>query len=355
VLGTRWRAAIGVAGARHAGAAAAFALCLGLLLVLDVGAEGASAARPGARPLTVYTVAAGVQFINTADDRARGYDNNPFDSVTNRLRAAVNDKGSGPFPGDVAVFSFRMFSDRKLARSAGSAVYTCYFNYAKHALCKSFYEFPGNGGTVVAAGPVDFSQRGFKLVVTGGTKRYQDLQGQVTSTPIPGNVQRVTIGPGLRSGAGGQQRVRVFAEPTTAQFMNHADDRVRGMSTNPFNVSKKALDLVIITNGKEKGNGPFPGDDILYTFKLYSGKDKSRRAGSAIFTCYYNFAKHAICDSYFDFGDGLVLASGPVVFDSTRFTLSVAGGTGKYAQARGAVTATPATKTLERFALRLLG
>ena len=100
----------------------------------------------------------------------------------------------------------------------------------------------------------------------------------------------------------------MYAVATTAQFMNHADDRLRGMSTNPFNVNTRAL--VIITKGQEKGNGPFPGDDILYSFKLYSDPKLPNANGSAMFTCYYNFVKRATCDSYFELDGGLVLASG---------------------------------------------
>jgi hypothetical protein len=144
----------------------------------------------------------------------------------------------------------------------------------------------------------------------------------------------------------------VYAVPSTAQFMNHADDRLRGMSTNPFNVKTQAL--VIITHGNEKKNGPFPGDDILYTFKLYGSPKRGKQVGSAMFTCYYHFAKRATCESYFELADGVVLASGPVAFNSKRFVLSVTGGTNEYLGVLGQVTATPAAGNSERLDLRLL-
>ena len=78
--------------------------------------------------------------------------------------------------------------------------------------------------------------------------------------------------------------------------------------------------MIVNANGKEKGNGPFPGDDILYSFKLYSDPKLDKPAGSAMFTCYYTFAKRATCDSYFELDGGVLLASGQVVFDGTRFT-----------------------------------
>src|SRR6185503_7198375 len=126
----------------------------------------------------------------------------------------------------------------------------------------------------------------------------------------------------------------------------HADDRLRGMSTNPFNVNTRAL--VITAKGQEKGNGPFPGDDILYSFKLYSDPKLEKRTGSAMFTCYYTFVKRATCDSYFELDGGLVLASGRVVFNGTRFTLGVSGGTGKYLGTLGEVRASPAAATSAR-------
>ena len=52
------------------------------------------------------------------------------------------------------------------------------------------------------------------------------------------------------------QNLRVYALPATVQFMNHADDRLRGMSTNPFKLKSEVV--ILGKNGKEKGNGPFP-------------------------------------------------------------------------------------------------
>src|SRR5262249_975281 len=91
--------------------------------------------------------------------------------------------------------------------------------------------------------------------------------------------------------------LRIYAVPSTVQFMNHADDRLRGMSTNPFNQKSEAV--ILNANGKEKGAGPFPGDDILYAFKLYGDAKRTKPIGAAMFTCYYEFVKRATCDSYF--------------------------------------------------------
>ena len=160
-----------------------------------------------------------------------------------------------------------------------------------------------------------------------------------------------TVAGSARAGSSAE-KLTVYAVATTAQFMNHADDRLRGMSTNPFNV--KSQGLVLKTNGKEKGNGPFPGDDILYSFKLYGDPKLRKRAGAAMFTCYYTFVKRATCDSYLELDGGVLLASGQVVFNGTRFVLSVSGGTDSYLGAGGEVRASPAAKNAERLELRLL-
>jgi hypothetical protein len=148
------------------------------------------------------------------------------------------------------------------------------------------------------------------------------------------------------------QTLTVYAVPMTVQFMNHADDRLRGMSTNPFNL--KSESVILNANGKEKGKGPFPGDDILYAFRLFADAKHARPIGTAMFTCYYTFVKRATCDSYFDLAKGLVLASGQVRFGATHFTLGVTGGTHAYLGALGQVDSAPAAGNAQRFDLRVI-
>ncbi len=110
---------------------------------------------------------------------------------------------------------------------------------------------------------------------------------------------------------------------------------------------------MVVVKGTEKKNGPFPGDDVLYSFKLFSNPALKQKAGSAVFTCYYDVAKHASCDGYFLLAHGTVLATGSVMFNSTRFDLSVSGGTSGYLGAQGQVKATPAPHQAQRFAFAL--
>ncbi len=147
------------------------------------------------------------------------------------------------------------------------------------------------------------------------------------------------------------QKLTVYAVPATVQFMNHADDRLRGMSANPFDI--KAQSLIFNANGKEKGNGPFPGDDVLYGFKLFADAKRTQPTGTALFTCYYGYKKTATCDSYFDLANGLLLASGQVTFGQTHFALGVTGGTHAYLGALGQLNATPAARSAQRFDLQV--
>jgi hypothetical protein len=166
---------------------AAFLVALSVLVIASALVSGAGAA--GNRVVTVYSVATGVQYINTADDRARGHLNNPLDDAANKLAPKSSGSGKGPFAGDVAIYALSLYSDRALKRAAGSAVYTCYFNYDQHALCKAYFKLKRRG-TLVASGPIDFKFSRFTIVVTGGTSTYLGVRGEVKAV-AGGNSSRV--------------------------------------------------------------------------------------------------------------------------------------------------------------------
>jgi hypothetical protein len=143
--------------------------------------------------LTVYSVATGLQYINTADDRARGKANHPLDPAATKLWPKSSGSGRGPFAGDVAIYSVKLYSNRTLKRPAGSGVYTCYFNYDRHALCRAYYKLKG-GGTLVASGPIDFNASRFTIVVTGGTTKYLGVRGEAKvarAVRAPRNAQKI--------------------------------------------------------------------------------------------------------------------------------------------------------------------
>lgn len=148
---------------------------LGLVIAsVSVSSAGATANRV----VTVYSVATGLQYINSADDAARGRVNNPFDDALKRLAPQSSNSGKGPFAGDVALYALNLYSNPTLKRPAGSAVYTCFFNYDQHALCQAYFKLT-HGGTLVASGPIDFKASGFTIAVTGGTQTYLGARGEV--------------------------------------------------------------------------------------------------------------------------------------------------------------------------------
>ena len=164
-----------------------------LAAVFALVASSAFAARAGAtghRTLTLYSVATGLQYINSADDSVRGKVNNPLDSNQNRLAPKKPGSQNGPNAGDIALYALKLFSDPTLKRSAGSAVYTCYFNYDEHALCQAYYQLK-SGSTLVASGPIDFKKSGFTIVVTGGTKKYLGVRGEAKVAAVKRNAQRI--------------------------------------------------------------------------------------------------------------------------------------------------------------------
>jgi hypothetical protein len=166
------------------------AVCVAAVLavvLLSVSATAAGAA--GRRVVTVYSVATGLQYINTADDRARGKVNNPLDSAANKLTPRSAGK-NGPFAGDVAVYALKLYADSSVSQQTGTAVYTCYFNYDRHALCQAYYKLPG-GSTIVASGPIDFNSSKFTIVVSGGTNGYLGARGQANVVPAAHGAQRI--------------------------------------------------------------------------------------------------------------------------------------------------------------------
>jgi hypothetical protein len=182
-------AAAGRPGRKTALLVAVVSLVLASVSVAGAGTSGAPA--PATRVLTVYSVATGLQYINSADDSARGRVNNPLGSTANALAPKGSGGGEGPFAGDIAVYSVDLYSDSTLKRRAGSGVYTCYFNYDQHALCQAYYK-PKSGGTLVASGPVDFKTSGFTIVITGGTNTYLGARGEVNVGPAKKkNMQKV--------------------------------------------------------------------------------------------------------------------------------------------------------------------
>ena len=118
------------------------------------------------------------------------------------------------------------------------------------------------------------------------------------------------------------------------QYVNNQDDRTRGKGNNPFGNYKDSSPIT----GKST-DGPFPGDEAIFTFDLYTAPDLKTHVGSAVFTCQYNFQKNAFCDASFQLASGgTLIAEGGFGFAANTFTLAVTGSYGPLVNKRGTVT-----------------
>ena len=143
----------------------------------------------------------------------------------------------------------------------------------------------------------------------------------------------------------------LYGKGKRAQFVNHADDRDRGNTTNPFG------DFVLPTppSANSGKKGARAGDNALVTLVLYVDKKLTEPAGTAIFNCTFNFAQEAMCEADFELRRGTVIAMGPARLDGSQILLAVTGGTGRHVGARGQVSssASPTSKNAQvlRFTL----
>ena len=103
----------------------------------------------------------------------------------------------------------------------------------------------------------------------------------------------------------------------------------------------------------EQGDGPFPGDQALFTFQLYATARLATPLGSAVYTCQYYFDKNAFCDATFRLKGGTLIAAGTLNFNGHTFALAITGGYGSYAGANGDLEASPSGKHAQRLVFHL--
>ena len=148
------------------------------------------------------------------------------------------------------------------------------------------------------------------------------------------------------------QTITVYSLPTHEAFVANADDELRGDVSNPFgtHISRKASGLA---NLDEK-QGPFPGDEALFTFSVFKSSSLQVNAGSAVFTCQYYFDKNAFCDISLQLPGGTLIGAGAFNFSAPKFAIAITGGYGKYTGASGDLEATPSGKIAQRLVVSLV-
>ena len=121
-----------------------------------------------------------------------------------------------------------------------------------------------------------------------------------------------------------------------------------GTATTRLELTSKAADPLNETTG------PFPGDQAVFSFKLYAGADLSKQIGTGVFTCEYYFGSNAFCDSTFQFsnGGGLV-GNGTFGAAAKKFALAITSGYGTYLGRTGDVEATAMGHHAQRLAFVL--
>ena len=163
------------------------------------------------------------------------------------------------------------------------------------------------------------------------------LSGLVTATSTGANLHTMRA-----------QAFTLYSRAEQEQYVNNQDDRTRGKGNNPFGNYRD-------TSGSQikKPKCPFPGDESVFSFNLYSdsGLTQARRNGNLRLP--YNFDKNAFCDAMFRLSTGeTVLAEGPSAFTASSFTLAVTGGYGGYAPGKGTVSEKPSPHHAQRLDFR---
>jgi hypothetical protein len=167
-----------------------FLVAVGAGLLVAAGAPRAAA--PATRgQLTLYTTPLAQQFIDNNDDEARGEVNNPWGAHDAAASNRIDEHTDGPYPGDETLFGFGVYRNARLAGKVGSAVYTCQYYFAKNGFCDAEYQLAG--GTVIAAGTVNFDAKSFALAVTGGEGTYDNVNGEVEVSPAGKQAQRLSF------------------------------------------------------------------------------------------------------------------------------------------------------------------
>jgi len=368
------------------------AVVVGLGCVVLLAGVGPAAARTGVarssaagRALTLYAVPSAFQYDNFADDRTRGEGHNPFGNYrTSYLPPPTNELSYGPFVGDEAFIDFNLYTDTSLKSAAGSAIDVCEYGFGRIAYCSATYQL--TGGTIVGFASYGFNASTYTLAVTGGSGAYRGTKGLVTltasaaarhnSTPMfadpPGvsvEAQKLTFAlqPPASSAS---QTVSSYAYPLKQQFLDHNDDEARGDTNNPFGprVYKQCLALphaqevtcaAALTNKAsitidEHNNGPFPGDQTVFSLGLYGTAKRTPTTGAAVLTCQYSYNHDGLCDETFQFKNGTLTAVGIVNFDAKSFTLALTGGNGAYSADTGDVLEQTAGNLLQHLAFTLL-
>jgi hypothetical protein len=157
----------------------------------------------------------------------------------------------------------------------------------------------------------------------------------------------VTASTAGAAGSAGARSFTFYSQATAEQFVNNADDRLRGKGQNPFGNFHDNSPTT------KQAKGPFPGDEALFAFAVYVDGRLAKQVGSATYACAVEFQKNVYCDVQYELPRGRLVGAGTFNFAATRFTIAITGGSGAYAGLSGRMLVTPAPRTAQRLAFAL--
>lgn len=164
------------------------ACIIGAAFFAAAASSTSAAAAKGGKKLVLYSVATQEQFLNHEDDRTRGKGNNPFGNFKDST-SATKESGTGPFAGDRAVFTFKVFDSADLKNAVGSATFICQYGFNKNAFCNASYQL--SGGQMIGEGAFNFNAPKFELAIVGGTGKYRGLTGDLQASAAVKHAQRL--------------------------------------------------------------------------------------------------------------------------------------------------------------------
>ncbi len=141
----------------------------------------------------------------------------------------------------------------------------------------------------------------------------------------------------------------VYAVATNEVYVNNTDSLTLGVANNPFGKPTGSAAKI----GSESTNGPFPGDEGIYSFLLYANKSLHAKVGSALYTCQYYFDKNGFCDVTIQLNNGILIGAGIFNFNTRGYALAITGGEGNFTAASGDVEASPSGPQAQRLAFAL--
>ncbi len=328
----------------------------------------------GAKSFTLYSSFQQLQYLDHADDRARGQGANPFGNYTHLyVPPQTNEKLYGPFAGDIGEYAFTLSSNAAISNTTGSEIIVCQYALKRLSFCNA--DFQLSGGTLIAKGEFAFGASNITLGIIGGTGNEIGASGEVVvteATPSAAN-QPLVFYANPPSLVVEPQRLRfvvsppatapthtlsVYSYPSEQQYLDHNDDEARGDEDNPFgtliyrkcadgphyqlNLCDAALTRAATLKTSEHNNGPFAGDTAIFKFNLYAGSNRKGKLGTAVLSCQYYFKHFAFCDAVYQLNGGTMIGEGTFNFDTTAFSLAITGGYGAYGNVlAGAVGISP--------------